>query len=121
MRLPKRRPGAGRRRSGLRSSGPPRPAQQQQRDGHACSRCLADEDHVSEVLYALLLSVANSVRREGAPWNPHDHSEVQTVVTVSDDTDGLDVTASSPAGFPRGMLVMMNARGRNFSSMTGGW
>jgi hypothetical protein len=48
----------------------------------------------------LLLSVANSVRREGAPWNPHDHSELQTVVTVSDDTAGLDVTASSPAGFP---------------------
>jgi hypothetical protein len=53
-------------------------------------------------------------RREGSPTNPHDHGEVRTVVTVSDDTDGLEATSRALPGFPGGMLVMMNASGRNF-------
>jgi 3-phytase len=53
-------------------------------------------------------------RREGAPGRPHDHSEVRTVLTASDSTDGLDVTAKALPGFPRGLLVMMNSSARNF-------
>jgi 3-phytase len=52
--------------------------------------------------------------REGTPGDPHDHREVRTVTTVSDDTDGLDATARPLPGFPNGLLVMMNAGGRNF-------
>jgi 3-phytase len=53
-------------------------------------------------------------KREGAPGNPHDHSSVRTLLTVSDGTDGLEATSRALPGFPRGLLVMMNARGRNF-------
>jgi 3-phytase len=53
-------------------------------------------------------------RREGTPGNPHDHPVVRTVSTVSDSTDGLEVSARALPGFPRGMLVMMNSRARNF-------
>jgi 3-phytase len=53
-------------------------------------------------------------RREGAPGSPHDHSEARTVLTVSDDTDGLDVASRALPGFPQGILVMMNSSARNF-------
>jgi 3-phytase len=53
-------------------------------------------------------------RREGAPGQPHNHSEVRTVLTASDSTDGLDVTSKAVPGFPRGFLVMMNSSARNF-------
>jgi 3-phytase len=53
-------------------------------------------------------------RREGAPGRPHDHSEVRSVLTASDSTDGLDVTGKPLPGFPRGLLVMMNSSSRNF-------
>lgn len=53
-------------------------------------------------------------RREGRPGKPHDHSEVQTVTTESDETDGLDVVSRPLPGYPRGMLVMMNSGARNF-------
>jgi 3-phytase len=53
-------------------------------------------------------------RREGTQGNPHDHSAVWTIPTVSDDTDGLEVTSRGLPGFPHGLLVMMNAGGRNF-------
>jgi 3-phytase len=52
-------------------------------------------------------------RREGTQGNPHDHSEVWTVPTVSDATDGLEVSARALPGFPRGLVVMMNAGARN--------
>lgn len=52
--------------------------------------------------------------REGTPGNPHDHPEVRTVPTVSDETDGLETTSRALPGYPRGLLVMMNATGRNF-------
>jgi hypothetical protein len=35
-----------------------------QRDGHACSRCLADEDHVSEVSPQGMLVMMNSRGRD---------------------------------------------------------
>jgi 3-phytase len=53
-------------------------------------------------------------RREGAPASPHDHSEVLTLETVSDSTDGLEATSRILPGFPRGLLVMMNSGARNF-------
>jgi len=53
-------------------------------------------------------------RREGAPGNAHDHSEVQTMVTASDSTDGLEATSRALPGFPQGLLVMMNSRDKNF-------
>ena len=53
-------------------------------------------------------------RREGAPGNPHDHSDVRTVVTVSDSIDGLEVTSRPLPGFPQGLLMMMNSSERDF-------
>jgi 3-phytase len=54
-------------------------------------------------------------RREGAPHDPHDHSEiVREIVTASDSTDGLEVVSTPLPGFPRGLAVMMNSAGRNF-------
>lgn len=53
-------------------------------------------------------------RREGTAADPHDHGEVHTVLTASDETDGLDVTAAVLPGFPRGMVVMMNSGPKNF-------
>jgi 3-phytase len=52
--------------------------------------------------------------REGSPANPHDHREVRSVLTVSDATDGLEVTSRELPGFPRGVLVMMNSGARNY-------
>jgi 3-phytase len=55
-------------------------------------------------------------RREGEPGRPHDHERTVTVVRgTGDSTDGIEVT-SRPLGrmFPRGALVAMNSRGRNF-------
>jgi 3-phytase len=54
-------------------------------------------------------------RREGASGRPHDHSEVVAVVpTVSDETDGLEVTPRPLPGFPHGVVVMMNSGAKNF-------
>ncbi|MFB3904626.1 MAG: phytase [Acidobacteriota bacterium] len=55
-------------------------------------------------------------RREGAPGNPHDHSEVVKVVRGgADATDGLEVTSSSLGPrFPGGLMVAMNSGPRNF-------
>lgn len=53
-------------------------------------------------------------RREGAPGKPHDHEEIAVIPTVSDATDGLEVTSRPLPGFPHGMLVMMNSRPKNF-------
>jgi len=52
--------------------------------------------------------------REGTSKDPHEHPEIETIVTPSDATDGLEVTSRSLPGFPGGLLVMMNAGGRNF-------
>jgi 3-phytase len=55
-------------------------------------------------------------RRAGAAGASHDHSETFTVLEGgADATDGLDATAE-PLGpaFPRGLVVAMNSRGRNF-------
>lgn len=55
-------------------------------------------------------------RREGAPGNPHDHSEVLKVVRGgADGTDGLEVTSAALGpNFPHGLLVVMNSGPRNF-------
>jgi 3-phytase len=54
-------------------------------------------------------------RRQGAPGNPHDHSEVvREVTTAADSTDGLEVVSTPLPGFPRGLAVLMNSAGRNF-------
>jgi 3-phytase len=53
--------------------------------------------------------------REGANGNPHDHPVIAVRATSSDETDGLDVTSRALPGYPRGLLVMMNSAGRNFS------
>ena len=55
-------------------------------------------------------------RREGAPGNPHDHSEVIKVVRGgADGTDGLEVTSrAAGANFPNGLMVAMNSGPRNF-------
>ena len=53
-------------------------------------------------------------KREGAPGRPHDHSEVHTILTAADSTDGLEVTSQALPGFSRGVLVMMNSSDRNF-------
>lgn len=53
-------------------------------------------------------------RREGAPGNPHDHTEIRTIETRADATDGLDVTARPLPDYPMGLLVMMNSGPRNF-------
>ena len=52
-------------------------------------------------------------RRE-ASGRGHDQPRVAIIPTISDETDGLDVTSRALPGFPRGLLVMMNSRGRNF-------
>ena len=53
--------------------------------------------------------------REGANGNPHHHPAIAVRQTSSDETDGLDVTRRALPGYPRGLLVMMNSTGRNFS------
>jgi 3-phytase len=60
-------------------------------------------------------SVLRLFRREGTRGDPHDHRDViHTVVTTADATDGLEVTATALPGFPEGLSVLMNSRGRNF-------
>jgi 3-phytase len=55
-------------------------------------------------------------RREGAPGNPHDHSELLKVVRGgADSTDGLEVvSATAGTAFPDGLMIAMNSRGKNF-------
>jgi 3-phytase len=52
--------------------------------------------------------------REGEPDDPDAHPGIATLPTVSDETDGLDVTAQPLPGFPRGLLVMMNSEAKTF-------
>ena len=61
-------------------------------------------------------SVFHVFSREGEPGRPHDHSRPLLVFTGgADDTDGLDVTASSLGPeFPDGLVVAMNSEKRNF-------
>ena len=55
-------------------------------------------------------------RREGRPGNPHDHSELVTVLRGgADSTDGIEITATALGPlFPQGLLVVMNSKERNF-------
>jgi 3-phytase len=54
-------------------------------------------------------------RREGAPGNPHDHTELLKVFSGSSDaTDGIEITAEPLPGFPRGLMVAMNSAPKNF-------
>ena len=55
-------------------------------------------------------------RREGEPGLPHDHSVLLKVVRGgADSTDGIEVDAGNLGPeFPRGLLVAMNSRARNF-------
>ena len=55
-----------------------------------------------------------AVPARGRGANPHDHSDVRTVVTVSDSTDGLEVTSRPLPGFPQGLLIMMNSSAKDF-------
>ena len=61
-------------------------------------------------------SVFHVFAREGEPGRPHDHSRpLLTFTGGADDTDGLDVTASSLGPeFPDGLVVAMNSSKRNF-------
>ena len=55
-------------------------------------------------------------RREGAPGEPHNHSELlKTVRGGADSTDGIEIT-SAPLGpgFPNGIMVAMNSGPKNF-------
>ena len=52
--------------------------------------------------------------REGSSGNPHQHAEIKSIVTASDDTDGIEVTSRPLPQLPRGLLVMMNSKGKNF-------
>jgi 3-phytase len=54
-------------------------------------------------------------RREGEPGRQHDHRELAVLRGGADETDGIEVT-SAPLGpdFPRGLLVTMNSKPRNF-------
>jgi 3-phytase len=54
-------------------------------------------------------------RREGAPGNPHDHTELLKVFSGSSDaTDGIEITAEPLPGFPHGFMVAMNSAPKNF-------
>jgi 3-phytase len=54
-------------------------------------------------------------RREGASGRPHDHSElVKVFAGGADGTDGIEINAGGLPGFPRGFMVAMNSKGRNF-------
>ena len=54
-------------------------------------------------------------RREGAPGNPHDHTELLKVFSGSSDaTDGIEITAEPLPGFPHGLMVAMNSAPKNF-------
>lgn len=52
--------------------------------------------------------------REGVGLAPHVHEPIATIVTRSDETDGLDALAAPLPGFPQGLLVMMNSGPKNF-------
>ncbi len=52
--------------------------------------------------------------REGAPPNPHEHLQTSVLEGGADATDGLDATSTPLPGFPRGLIVAMNSRSRNF-------
>lgn len=61
-------------------------------------------------------SVVYLFRREGTRSDPHAHDPAVAMIhTSADETDGLEIS-SRPLGrqFPRGVLVMMNSKGRNF-------
>jgi 3-phytase len=55
-------------------------------------------------------------RREGAPGNPHDHSELlKSVGGGADGTDGIEATSTALGpSFPNGMVVAMNSGPKNF-------
>jgi 3-phytase len=54
-------------------------------------------------------------RREGAPGNPHDHSElVKVFAGGADACDGIEITSTSLPGFDGGLMVAMNSAPRNF-------
>lgn len=54
-------------------------------------------------------------RREGAPGNPHDHSElVQVFAGGADACDGIEVTSAALPRFDGGLMVAMNSAPRNF-------
>ena len=60
-------------------------------------------------------SVLRLFRREGHPGQPHNHDPaVAAIATSADNTDGIEITQTSLAGYPRGLLAMMNSRGRSF-------
>jgi 3-phytase len=52
--------------------------------------------------------------REGSGGNPNEHPRITMVLTTADATDGVEATAAALPGFPRGLLVMMNSRAKNF-------
>jgi 3-phytase len=54
-------------------------------------------------------------RREGAPGNPNDHTELLKVFSGSSDaTDGIEIAAEALPGFPHGLMVAMNSAPKNF-------
>jgi 3-phytase len=54
-------------------------------------------------------------RREGAAGRPHDHSELLKVVAGgADGTDGIEINSGGLPDFPRGFMVAMNSKRRNF-------
>jgi 3-phytase len=54
-------------------------------------------------------------RREGAPGNPHDHSElVKVFAGGADACDGIEIASGSLPGFDGGLMVAMNSSPRNF-------
>lgn len=59
-------------------------------------------------------SVMRLYPREGAANDPHRHDLVSAVRVNADSTDGIDVTSAPLPGFPRGFIVAMNSRGKNF-------
>ena len=61
-------------------------------------------------------SATRLFRREGEPGRPHDHSRLVGVVkSEADATDGLEITpADLGPRFPRGVVVAMNSKGKDF-------
>lgn len=54
-------------------------------------------------------------RREGAAGSPHQHELVKAVRSDADSTDGIEVTSAAlGSDFPKGLLVVMNSKGKNF-------
>lgn len=61
-------------------------------------------------------SVFRFYPRDGRAGDPHDQDRpVHVVRSTADDTDGIDVWADPLPGYPRGLLVAMNSRARNFA------